>query len=353
LPDPDVLVVGAGLAGLVAARSLVDRGLTVTLLEAGERAGGRLATRRSQGEGERQRAGGWGSAGAAWDHGAQFFTIRSAEFDTLVADWRAAGVPIAQWSQGFTEATDIRDGLAGITATGGDGYPRYVVDGGMDVLATVLAAGLDVRSGCSVEAVWSSDAGLRIAVAGQEHQARGLVCTPPVPESLALFARGDVSLPPQGAARLRAVAYDPCLALLAAVDGDTALPPPGGVQFAGGPVRWLADNARKRGVSASPAMTVHAAADWSRAWSDASDDDIAGRLGAWLRPWLGSARVTSARVTRWRYAQPQNPVDSATIHANLGAGDVVFAGDAFGHARVEGAARSGLAAAATLADALG
>jgi hypothetical protein len=340
LPEPDVLVAGAGVAGLVAARSLVDRGLTVTLLEGASAPGGRLATHRL--------------AGATLDQGAQFFTVRSPEFGALVDQWRATGVPISEWSRGFAQATDIRAGPSGITATGDDGHPRFVVDGGMDVLARVLAADLDVRYGCRAQAVWAAGTGCRVAVTEQQpqiYEAPALVCTPPLPESLALFARGETSLPAEVATRLRAIAYDPCLALLAVVDGDAALPAPGGVQFARGPVRWLADNARKP-VSASAAVTMHAAASWSRAWYDASDEDITGPLCAWLGPWLGEAQVVSAEVKRWRYAQPRDPVNAATLSASVGTGRVVFAGDAFRHARVEGAARSGLAAAATLAEIL-
>ncbi|WP_326846338.1 FAD-dependent oxidoreductase [Streptomyces kaniharaensis] len=47
--DPDVVVVGAGLAGLAAARALTGQGLTVQLLESSDRIGGRTATRELDG----------------------------------------------------------------------------------------------------------------------------------------------------------------------------------------------------------------------------------------------------------------------------------------------------------------
>ncbi|MBB3021084.1 monoamine oxidase [Microvirga lupini] len=47
--DPDVIIVGAGSAGIAAARHLMAHGLTVTLLEARDRIGGRTLTRRFKG----------------------------------------------------------------------------------------------------------------------------------------------------------------------------------------------------------------------------------------------------------------------------------------------------------------
>ncbi|MEO8107561.1 MAG: FAD-dependent oxidoreductase, partial [Actinomycetes bacterium] len=43
-PDADVVVIGAGLAGLVAARTLIDAGRHVRLLEASDGVGGRVRT---------------------------------------------------------------------------------------------------------------------------------------------------------------------------------------------------------------------------------------------------------------------------------------------------------------------
>ena len=49
MADVDVVVVGAGLAGLAAARGLVDAGLTVTVCEADDEVGGRVRTDRVDG----------------------------------------------------------------------------------------------------------------------------------------------------------------------------------------------------------------------------------------------------------------------------------------------------------------
>lgn len=58
----EVAVVGAGMAGLAAARGLIEQGIAVEILEARQRVGGRAFTDRSLGLGF--------DAGAAWLHGA-------------------------------------------------------------------------------------------------------------------------------------------------------------------------------------------------------------------------------------------------------------------------------------------
>ncbi len=73
----DVLVIGAGMAGLTAAAELQRAGRRVLVLDKGRGVGGRLASRRIE--------------GAAFDHGAQFITARTARFAALVEDGRCRG----------------------------------------------------------------------------------------------------------------------------------------------------------------------------------------------------------------------------------------------------------------------
>ena len=90
-----VAIVGAGLAGLMAGRTLAEAGHEVVLLDKGRSPGGRLATRRI--------------GAATLDHGAQFFTVRSEAFAARVDRWEADGLvrvgPAASRSTTGTPAT--------------------------------------------------------------------------------------------------------------------------------------------------------------------------------------------------------------------------------------------------------
>ena len=122
--DADVLVVGAGMAGLTAATELRERGLRVLVLDKGRGVGGRLATRRI---GE-----------ATFDHGAQFITTRDGRFAAAVDRWRQAGA-VAEWCRGF--------------AGHGDGHPRWRGSPAMSAVAKHLAQGLEINLETQVVAV--------------------------------------------------------------------------------------------------------------------------------------------------------------------------------------------------------
>lgn len=312
-----VVVVGAGLAGLVAARELAGAGVDVRVVDKGSSPGGRLATRRI--------------AGATLDHGAQFFTVRSDELQRRVDDWLARGV-VRVWTDGFGE----REGR--------DGHPRYVGANGMTSLAKDLAAGLEVECSTLAFTVRPGTGPDRWTVLiddGTTRRADAVVVTCPLPQSFALLVEAGVELDET----LFRVDYDRTLALLAALDRPPAVPPPGGVQDPDATFSFIGDNAAK-GVSARPAVTFHANAEWSEARWDDDPDAVRTLLSDAARPWLGDARIVEAQVKRWRFATPRSIWPDPCWVA--GDGTLVVAGDAFAGPRVEGAHDSGLAAATTI-----
>jgi renalase len=322
-----VVVVGAGLSGLVAARALRDDGHDVVVVDKGRSPGGRLATRRITAP---------DGGVARLDHGAQFFTVRSREMQDLVDDWTSTGL-VREWCRGFTR------GSLDTSVDGHDGHPRYVVRSGMTSLAKHLADGLDVRCGVLVSSIAESAAGWRVTHDGGDLSADAVVVTSPLPQTVALL--DGIELPDA----LRHLDYDRAIALLAVLDRPGGVPSPGGVQDAGEVLSWVGDNAAK-GVSDVPALTLHASPAWSETHWDASPDEHEQRLRDAAAPWLGDAVIVAAEVKRWRYATPRTTWPEpcwATTSADGGV--LVLAGDAFAGPRVEGAVLSGAAAAARLA----
>ena len=322
------VVIGAGISGLLAAHTLQARGVDVIVLDKGRSVGGRLATRWMEtGVGER----------GFFDHGAQFFTVRNPRFQRLVDEWLAAGL-VHEWSRGFAdEAGKVRD----------DGHPRYCGTQGMNAIARNLATHLNVRINTKVERLHRQQNHWTIALAnGDELSAEALILTPPVPQTLALLEAGGYALPTAARTALERISYAPCFAVLAVLEAPARLPEPGALQLQSEPIAWIADNHRK-GISPDAyTVTLHAGPEFTRQHWDSDAEIIARKLlhaaSAWLR-----APVKSWQVHRWRYSQPIVTHPEACLVVNEGA-PLVFAGDAFGAPRVEGAALSGIAAAEAL-----
>ena len=311
----EVVVVGAGVAGLTAARSLADAGHRVTVLDKGRRVGGRLSTRE------------FANGGRA-DAGAQFFTVRSDEFARAVTPWQAIGL-VHEWCRGFSSS---------------DGHPRYAVRGGMSQLAAAMAAGLEVR--CSIHVEHIRVEASRVVIDWPEahgHEADRLVAdavivTAPVPQAAALLG-SDVLVP--------SIPYLPTLSLMVVLDRGVGISPSGGLQVAEDPVwSFIGDNQAK-GTSTSSVVTFHSTSDFAASRFDDPVSSITVELLDAARPFLQGASVIEAQLQRWRYATPAESLPERTFSAE--GGRIVLAGDAFGGPKIEGAFLSGLAAAAQIA----
>jgi renalase len=327
-PNYQCLIIGAGMAGLTAARVLQLRGWNVAVFDKGRGVGGRLATRWSEDEtGHR----------AFYDHGAQFFTVRDAAFQTQVDDWLARGL-VKEWARGFADASGQPQH---------DGHPRYCAVNGMNSLARDLARDLAVTTNAQVASVKPQDNGWRVTMAsGASCTAAALLLTPPVEQSLTLLDAGAVRLADEIRVALERISYDPCFALLVELEAPSRLPEPGALQSRGEPIAWIGDNHRK-GISPDAfTVTLHSGPEFTREHWDAPHELVAQKLLHTANDWL-RAPVKRWQVHRWRYSQPVVTHPESCLFTDKPA-PLAFAGDAFGAPRLEGAFLSGRAAAQAL-----
>lgn len=322
-----VVVIGAGIAGLTAARTLHDRSggeVEVTVVERARSVGGRMATRRI--------------GAATFDHGAQFFTVRTPELQTRVDDWLARGLARV-WNHGFE--------------AGGDGYPRYAAPAGMTSLAKDIAVGLRVECASpafTVRRAAEASHGSPWEVViddGTVRPADAVIVTTPLPQAFGLLADTELDLDVE----TFRVDYDRTICLLAVLDRPVLVSASGGAQPTDGMFSFVGDNASKH-VSAVPAVTFHAGPAWSEARWDDPLDHLGSALLEGAAPWLAGAHVLDHQVKKWRFATPRTIHPDACRIVNPGeppeSGPIVLAGDAFAGPRIEGAHNSGLAAAHAL-----
>jgi hypothetical protein len=342
----DVLVVGAGMAGLVGARVLQSAGHRVRVVDKGFNPGGRMASRRSPHDGDP-------ATTPVWDHGAQFVTLREPDLAQETARWRDEGW-LVEWFRGSPDLGD-RSGAVpdGSTAAGADGHPRYRGAPWMRGLPEALAAELGVVEQRVRLASVRHRAGRWRAEAddGRTWDADAVLVTAPAPQAIDLL--GDTPLPAAIGDELARVTFDPCIAVLAVPDRTPDLPEPGAVRFPPGGhdvLQFVSDNQRK-GASMVPSVTVHAAGPWSRERLDDDRSAVGAALLAAARPVLGTDGTVRA-VQGWRYSvptsRPDDPAPGGTVP-----GPIRFAGDAFTGGRVEGAALSGWTAGRRLLEDLG
>lgn len=306
--NKNCLVIGAGMAGLTAARTLQQNGWQTTVLDKGRGLGGRLATRRIE-------------AGKA-DHGAQYFTVRTPEFEKLVATMQQVGV-VKPW--------DLRTSQ----------HPLFVGVEGMNAVAKFLANGLDVRTNERVVSIAQNDTDCTATTeTGNRFTASHVIITAPAPQVISLLKDSGIALPEQQVNDLQSIVYVPCLAVMVVLNQPSQIPVPGSLKFDNGPVAWVADNQQK-GISPQlPTLTIHASPAFSRAHLESNLDQTGAQLIEALREWIPADTVVSYQVHRWRYSLAERTQPDPFLVAQTPF-SLLIGGDGFGMGNVEGAFLSG------------
>ena len=302
-PHYDLLIIGAGIAGLAAGRMAQKAGQKVMLIDKGRRVGGRVSTRRSD--------------GFVFNHGAQFATSQSSDFGDILRAASTAGMA-TNWQ--------IEDKKTVVVGT-----PM------MRNLPMFLAAHLPIQQNRRIaKIIRKTDHIACVDTDDVPLTARKVICTAPAPQTAVLLADDFPDL----AATASHAAYAPCLTVMLGLADDEMLPKMP-VKSAQHDIDWaMCETARPAAAQHRPALTIQADAGWSAAHKDDTADSIIKQLIEKYQLATGCqiGAVLHAHAHRWLYAKvtTPSPADAIICQNNL-----AIAGDWLGGARIEHAFTSG------------
>jgi renalase len=303
-----VAVVGAGISGAACGQALIDRGITVELIDRGHDCGGRMASPMLHGR--------------RVDVGAAYFTTKDADFRATAQKWVTQGLA-REWTDTFdVYSPDGHDRSSGPM--------RYAAPDGLRALVQASLA-VEVRYGDAVDSLDELD-----------HDAVVLA----MPDSQAARLAPDAA---------DWVVYEPVIAVV------TGWPqrswPVAAAAFVNDDpdLTLIADDGSRRGDGA-PVLVAHATADLARAHLEAPDAAVAPVLAALRRVLDLDAEPDWTHAHRWTFAKPAGTHGPDGFGLTTSGGRPLgLCGDSWcpsGAPRIESAWLSGRALGVALADQL-
>ena len=316
-----IAVIGGGLSGLFAARTLRDHGHHVQVFEKTDRPGGRIATQTD--------------SKYAFDTGAQYFTVRDERLKRYVQSWQMDGT-VQPW-EGNVQV--IKKGRLSDEKRVTE---RWVGVPAMDAIPAHLAAAVEIELNVTVASVTKNNGRWKLIdqhnLAYEPYDVVIVAVSPP-------RATDCLRSSPELLKRVAEVKMKPCLAVMAAFEKPLDLPFDAAFIHQS-PVRWAARNNSKPRRPAPECWVFHANDEWSQTLYNRKDDKTAGRsLPVSFFESIGQTFIEPIyQHTRyWRAAAAVNPLNVGCLwDAELNIG---VCGDWCQMSRVEGAALSGMAMA--------
>ncbi len=343
----DVVVIGAGISGLVCAQQLTQAGYSVLVVEKSRGLGGRVATRRLHSL----------LHSTVADHGTCYLRPKGKLMRHFV-ELLCRNNTLQVWTETLHELKP-ENPLPVIQSS--TPAPRYSSPTGMSTIAKFLTSGLEILLNHRVVSIVHSAAQTAektwhlIAETSdgkqEEITAKALVIAIPAPQALALVEPlGETLLSIDFLDKLRSVEFYPCLSVMAGYSPTIEVRTQWkAVTFKNDEVLgWVGLDSSKRTNPQQPVFVLQSSADFAEHHLDTQDlQPIAQEMlerasKSLVLPWLEAPGWM--QVHRWRYAIPRTPLEQTSLPANTNL-PLVCCGDWCGGGVVEDALVSGMAAA--------
>ena len=327
----DVIVIGAGMAGLICAQQLKQAGLDVTVVEKSAGVGGRMATRRLQG---------------TWvDHGAQLISVKSDSFGRFIRKLQEKHI-VQEWTRDVYQLS-----AAGLLPPKDDNrHTRYCCPMGMTAIAKYLAHELAIINNTRIIGVNQNDRTWQLVTDRQEVlETKAIVSTIPAPQFLPLFE--EVLAPaPSFLQAVQSVKFVPSVTIMAGYNANNAVPVEWqAIRCVNDPILdWISyDSSKHPDKSSQPVFVLQSTAEFAKQSMEEPDLEIAGKpllhqTGKLLAKWLATPEWW--QVHRWRYALAEESLGVSCLSTSIPLA-LVCAGDWCAGKNIEAAYHSGLAAA--------
>ncbi len=296
-----IIIIGAGMAGLSAARILMQKGYEVTVLDKGRGVGGRMSTRTIE--------------NAKADHGAQYFSVKTTEFQTLISELQSDNIT-AEWH--LVQRENV----------------RYIGAKGMNTIPKKMASLLPVLVNEKVVLIENNTVKTE---SGNIYPFDKLVITMPIPQIIDLFQNSKMLFSENDKSVLGEIKYEPCIAVVAVLKEPTKIVS-GGIILENQPVSWIADNFQK-GITQIPTVTIHASSAYSAKRFDDDVNEVAKDMLSSVNQYINSENIVSSQTHRWRFSNATKRYEAHFYQIENQA--IYLAGDGFGMGNVEGAFLSG------------
>jgi len=327
----DVIVIGAGMAGLICAQKLKQSGLDVTIVEKSAGVGGRMATRRLQG---------------TWvDHGAQLISVKSDSFGRFIRKLTEKHI-VQEWTRDVYQLS-----ASGLFPPDADNrHTRYCCPMGMTAIAKYLGSELAIINNTRIIGVNHKEAQWQLVTDRQDIlETKAIVSTIPAPQFLPLFEE-VLAAAPSFLQALQSVKFAPSVTIMAGYNASNSVPMEWqAIRCVNDPILdWISYDSSKHAEKAvQPVFVLQSTAEFAKQSMEEPDLEIAGKpllnqAGKLLAKWLASPEWW--QVHRWRYAIAEESLGVSCLSTSIPL-SLVCAGDWCAGKNIEAAYHSGLAAA--------